>query len=80
MKQVLDKRQRDVWQALIDNGICHSKTLHGARILINSWVKKGKFVYPVNGMHRKYSQQMIDDIVKAFGAGGSGYWSVEDYQ
>lgn len=80
MKEVLNKRQRDLWQALIDNGICHSSNLNGARILINSWSKKGKFVYPVNGMHRKYSQRMINDIVKEFGAGGSGYWNVNQYK
>lgn len=78
----LDKRTPDLWQALIDAGLCQSNNPYSARGLIYRWIKQGLFVYPKNRPVRTeymYSQKMIDDIVKAFSPNGKGRWSIEDY-
>lgn len=80
MNEILDKRQTDLWEALIKSGIVKSDKKNSARVTVNRWVQKGYFVYPAKKFERRYSQRMIDDIIKAFSPGGSKHWDVNDYK
>lgn len=75
---MLDKRQSDLWDAIVASGLCLGDR-NSARIMVNRLVKKGLFVYPADKTSRKYSQKMIDDIIKSFSPGGKMFWSIEDY-
>lgn len=75
----LDKRQPDLWEAMIKAGLCATDKPSSARGMIDRWIRKGIFDYPRNDTDRKYSKQMIEDIIKAFSPNGKGKWSIKDY-
>jgi hypothetical protein len=69
----------DLWKAMINAGICNGVP-ESARKRVIVWVKQGRFIYKKRPFeHYRYSQRMIDDIIKAFSPSGPKYWSAEDY-
>ena len=64
-----------LWTALDEAGVV---AFNYAARWIRRQEKKGKFVYPREpDSQRKFTNEQIEDIVKAFSPGGSGYWKLE---
>jgi len=64
-----------LWTALDEAGVV---AFNYAARWIRRQEKKGTFVYQREpGSQRKFNQEQIEEIVKAFSPGGAGYWELE---
>lgn len=69
----------DLSQQLIDAGILSTQSKVNALRTIYRWMDEGRIIYPSNGRaHRRFTQEMINEIIYAFKPGGPRRWSVYD--
>lgn len=74
-----DKTIKYLARRLMDEGVISAETLPGAKVVLAYWMKTGKLKLrqrPSSGWN-VVNDQEIEEIIKAFGVGGEGYWHAE---